>query len=617
MFPDDNNFAPWDECSARLQTNSKKYKTTNVLTLIGSHAHFFLCFVSFQYVVAEGEVDLSTSFPAEGSKVEAKGYLCRKRQGDIVNVFQTKKDVERRMTVNKKLKELAEEIITVGCGDKELVLLCGDMDALDKFNKAHPELSKPIEAIYNNTIEDRLQNIPFLKEVSKSKLGVLAAMCRYEAFESNQIIFEEDSEADKLFLVLSGVAQVVAKNFPPSVSGAPSTSPSSSNAARITEQRLTLQRSLECSGDRKSALVGTDEVIIAELKSGEYFGETALVFNIDRTCCVRTGEKSLFLTVHRTDFENFLKICPIEESLTAVIKRRMVSKLSTLGIPFLAGIPEEMISSLTNSVAIEEVAKDAIIFQQGDLGDKFYIVVHGAVKVDAVSADNEPAKDEQIIESVSSHGDSEGNDQATKEIGTLGPGQYFGEMALVAGHGLRSATVTSIHKSIMLSVDKNSFKRIFGSNSQVLAEFELRVLKSSAKLKHILAHSLGVASFRNFIEKEHAGENIDFWIAVQDFIEAMTGKNNPPLSNAECLVKAKQIFIKFCADYADRQVNLPHNMLLEIDAKINGKDNITSDLFDASRDEIYRLMEKDKFGRYKNSEDFKVRNTTCFYCCWC
>ena len=87
-----------------------------------------------------------------------------------------------------------------------------------------------------------------------------------------------------------------------------------------------------------------------------------MVFNIDRTCGVRTAEKCLFLTVHKTDFENFLKICPIEETLKRVIKQRMVSKLSSLGIPFLNGIPEDMLSSLASSVSIGKVPKDHVIY---------------------------------------------------------------------------------------------------------------------------------------------------------------------------------------------------------------------------------------------------------------
>ncbi|KAL7467818.1 hypothetical protein ACHAXS_008058 [Conticribra weissflogii] len=537
------------------------------------------------YIVCEGEVDLSTSYPEAGTKVEAKGYLCRKRQGDIVNLYQTQKDIERQMSSKKKkLRMLTEEVITVSSGDTKMLLLCADMDALDKFNRAHPALSQPIHAISNSQIEDRLETIPFLKEVSKTKLGVLAAMCRYEAFENNQVVFEENSKADKLYLVLSGVAKVIAKNpIPPQP---PSSTEEPSTKGRISERFVALQRSLECSSDKKGSLMGTDEVVVADLRSGDYFGETALVFNIDRTCSVRTGGKSVFLSVHKTDFVNFLKICPIEESLKEVIKARMVAKLFTLGIPFLGGIPGGMMSALTKSLVIEEIPKDATIFKQGDSGDKFYIIVHGSVKVEAAKKGST---------------EDGGSDQACLKIGTMGPGQYFGEMALVSGHGLRSATVTSTEKSILLSIENESFKQIIGSNNEIAAEFELRIMKDSAKLKHVLAHSQGISSFREFLEREHAGENLDFFVAVKNFCGDADGANDPRFSKE----KAKYIFITFCADYADRQVNLPSRTREELDAKINGEEDLGHDLFDAAMDEIYKIMEKDKFPRYKSSEEFK------------
>ena len=56
---------------------------------------------------------------------------------------------------------------------------------------------------------------------------------------------------------------------------------------------------------------------IAEQKSGDHFGETALVFNIDRICGVRTEEKRLYLTVHNADFENFLKFRPHGRELSS------------------------------------------------------------------------------------------------------------------------------------------------------------------------------------------------------------------------------------------------------------------------------------------------------------
>jgi CRP-like cAMP-binding protein len=557
------------------------------------------------YIVCNGEVDLSTSYPDKGAKIEAKGYLCRKRRGDTVSVCKAKAEVQRRMTVkSNKMKELAEDIMTVAGGDTDTLLLCGDPGMLENFCTAHPELSKTIYEICTSHIEDRLQSIPFLQNVSKSKLAVLAAMCRYEAFDSDKTVFEEDSSADKLYVILSGVVQVIAKSpLALSLQSCPSVP-----SRALSEQAVTLLRSLECSTGRKTILEGFDEphAMIAELTGGDYFGETALVFNIARTCGVRTTEKCLFLTVHKTDFENFLKICPIEESLEKVIKRRMVSKFSTLGIPFLNGIPDELLSALAATVTISEVPKDHVIFNQGDLGDRFYIIVHGSVKVENMIKSPTKVEIDAHTDIISGSNENDSAESITtiaesivgNSLGSLGPGQYFGEMSLVDTEcHLRKATVTATQKCILLSIDNESFQTFIGSNTVIHAEFQLRLLKDSATLKNVLEHPLGIASFRDFLDAEHASENIEFWVAVKNFKDGA--------SSVQRKQKGKNIYEKFCTASSKKQINIAHKTLAEIDAALLKDEDISSELFDVAFHEIIRVLELDKFPRYKKSPYFK------------
>ena len=49
----------------------------------------------------------------------------------------------------------------------------------------------------------------FLRKVPKSKVGVTVAMCGYETFDVGQIVFNDKEETNKLFLALSGAAQVI------------------------------------------------------------------------------------------------------------------------------------------------------------------------------------------------------------------------------------------------------------------------------------------------------------------------------------------------------------------------------------------------------------------------
>lgn len=262
------------------------------------------------YIVCQGEVDLSTSYPEMEGKVEAKGFLCRKRRGDIINLNQTEIDVKRRMTIKiGKVVDVAEDIIITGSGEEDdIVLVSSSMRALNDFTAVHHELASPIKAICNSSIEGRLLTISFLKGIPRSKLNVLAAMCRYEAFDANQVVFTENSIGTKLYLVLSGKAQVIAKDRM-SRDDQPMSLQATSSCRRAIEKSIVLQRSFVCGDHQNALLSAAGEVTIAELTTGSFFGETALVFDIGRTSSIRTSEKSLFLTIDKTDFRNFLHIC--------------------------------------------------------------------------------------------------------------------------------------------------------------------------------------------------------------------------------------------------------------------------------------------------------------------
>ncbi len=49
------------------------------------------------YIVAEGELELSTVIPGKQRKLDSSGYLCKKRPGDIVTKTSTKEDVQRKV----------------------------------------------------------------------------------------------------------------------------------------------------------------------------------------------------------------------------------------------------------------------------------------------------------------------------------------------------------------------------------------------------------------------------------------------------------------------------------------------------------------------------------------
>ena len=67
------------------------------------------------FVIATGELKLSTSIPNECTKLESSGYLCRKRPGDIVTKMSTQNDVKRKVRIASALHFVARKSIDTIC----------------------------------------------------------------------------------------------------------------------------------------------------------------------------------------------------------------------------------------------------------------------------------------------------------------------------------------------------------------------------------------------------------------------------------------------------------------------------------------------------------------------
>jgi len=87
------------------------------------------------------------------------------------------------------------------------------------------------------------------------------------------------------------------------------------------------------------------------------------------------------------------------------------------------------------------------VFEQGDLGDRVYIIVKGKAEVIRT------------------------NNGVEEKLATLGPGQYFGEMALMK-RAPRNATVRCAEAMDVLSIEKGDFNALFTHLTELRAGFE-------------------------------------------------------------------------------------------------------------------------------------------------
>jgi ATP-binding cassette subfamily B protein len=76
--------------------------------------------------------------------------------------------------------------------------------------------------------------------------------------------------------------------------------------------------------------------------------------------------------------------------------------------------------------------KDAVVFGEGDPGDRFYLIVRGVVEVSRMGEAGE------------------------RVVAYLEDGDFFGEMALLEGTP-RNATVTAVTPTTTLSIDREQF----------------------------------------------------------------------------------------------------------------------------------------------------------------
>ena len=77
-------------------------------------------------------------------------------------------------------------------------------------------------------------------------------------------------------------------------------------------------------------------------------------------------------------------------------------------IKFFAGLPAAYLRRIADIGSEEEHAATSTIFQEGDKGDKFYLIIDGAVRISRMV----PGMGEEAL-------------------AVLRPGAYFGEMALI------------------------------------------------------------------------------------------------------------------------------------------------------------------------------------------
>ncbi|XP_017307994.1 regulator of G-protein signaling 3 isoform X2 [Ictalurus punctatus] len=116
-------------------------------------------------------------------------------------------------------------------------------------------------------------------------------------------------------------------------------------------------------------------------------------------------------------------------------------------------------------------------------------------------------------------------------------------------------------------------------------------LKWGESFDLLLSHKYGLAVFRSFLQTEFSEENLDFWLACEDYRRIK--------SLSKMASRAKKIYEQYISIQSSKEVNL--DSYTREQTKEN-MESIGADCFDLAQSRIFGLMEKDPYPRFLRSD---------------
>ena len=208
---------------------------------------------------------------------------------------------------------------------------------------------------------------------------------------------------------------------------------------------------------------------VGKIPAGKTFGELALLNSVARQATIKATHLCRLWTLDRDSFRKVLSDC-----------EKLVNneKLAFLrNVKLFAQLSDSTLEKIVNVIFVRTYLQGERIFTQGEKGDCFYMIQSGKVMVSQSSFTG-----------------------GTKELVRLGPGKYFGEIALIED-APRKATVTAVEKTLCWILDKPNFENILGNMKQAVGEsIALEILKHVKILSSLTEKQLTAIS-RSLVTK--------------------------------------------------------------------------------------------------------------------
>ena len=335
-------------------------------------------------------------------------------------------------------------------------------------------------------LKSRISQIDFIRGVFANlhplQIDELCKCMNIEIFEEGDDIFCQGDKGDKFYVVLSGNCEVLLK------------------------QRTGIYTYHE-DGTRTEEF--TYQVIFT-CHVGQHFGERALDYDEPRAATIRAGAFSELLSVTQHAYRKILKVPDynkkesdsgkVVEDTKGMVNRVLsytrdkrketdlhaVAEYLSSHIPFFQKFDLENRIELIRMCELVKIWGRTTLFEQGDIGQAFYIILTGSVHVMINEADSEGVLHSLLVN-------------------TLEAGASFGERALEANSGgKRAATiVTSDEMTELIIINREEYQSIVSVMLEGDMMMRVRLLRATElfapldlKDLHLIARLLSPKTFR-------------------------------------------------------------------------------------------------------------------------
>jgi hypothetical protein len=124
-------------------------------------------------------------------------------------------------------------------------------------------------------------------------------------------------------------------------------------------------------------------------------------------------------------------------------------------------LEDETLAEIAENLETEQHAIEGTIIEEGDEGEKFYIIAKGDVEIFTTGVRNE-----KLL------------------INTLGEGEYFGEIALLEGMK-RTATIQATTPLTLLSLSRKKFYEVLDQNPELREQFDKATAERMDQIKKL------------------------------------------------------------------------------------------------------------------------------------